>query len=116
MSDSTTLTLVGLMIALAAGLLGIFVVSRRMSLVADALSHVSLPGVSLALRFGFDSFFGALGVLIFAVLVNPAYQDIQQLRGELAAKSQLFQTQSEQFTQVQNLIAQFAKFIAPWFA
>ena len=47
------------------------------------------------------------GFLIFAVLVNPAYQDIQQLRGELAAKSQLFQTQSEQFTQVQNLIAQF---------
>lgn len=68
MSDSTVLTLVGLMIALAAGLLGIFVVSRRMSLVADALSHVSLPGVSLALRFGFDPFLGALGVLIFAVL------------------------------------------------
>lgn len=47
------------------------------------------------------------GFIVFATLVSPAYQDIQQLRGDLSAKSELFQTQSQQFTQVQNLIAQY---------
>ncbi len=47
------------------------------------------------------------GLIIFTTLVTGAYGDVQQLRGELSAKSELFQNQSEQFTQVQNLIAQY---------
>lgn len=47
------------------------------------------------------------GLIVFATLVTSAYGDVQQLRGELSAKSDLFQTQSQQFTQVQNLIAQY---------
>lgn len=31
-------------VAVAAGLIGCFVVMRRMALAADALSHVALPG------------------------------------------------------------------------
>lgn len=48
---------------------------------------------------------GAL--IVYAVLVNPAYQEVQELRGKLASKSDLYQIRSQQFTQVQNLIAQY---------
>lgn len=47
------------------------------------------------------------GLIIFTTLVIGAYSDVQRLRGELSAKSELYQTQSQQFTQVQNLIAQY---------
>lgn len=60
--------LVGLFVGGAAGLLGSFMVLKRMSLVGDALTHVALPGVALGLLFGFNPFFGAFGFLALAVL------------------------------------------------
>lgn len=59
---------IGIVLALAAGVLGTFVVSRRMSLVADALSHVALPGMGIAIVFGIAPFLGALAVMVLAVL------------------------------------------------
>jgi zinc transport system permease protein len=41
--------LTGLMIGIIAPLLGVFVVVRRLSLIADALSHVTLAGIALSL-------------------------------------------------------------------
>ncbi|PGY13803.1 metal ABC transporter permease [Bacillus sp. AFS031507] len=41
--------LTGLMIGLIAPLLGVFVVVRRLSLIADALSHVTLAGIAASL-------------------------------------------------------------------
>lgn len=41
--------LAGLMIGLLAPLLGVFVVVRRLSLIADALSHVTLAGIAASL-------------------------------------------------------------------
>jgi zinc transport system permease protein len=39
----------GMLIGLIAPLLGVFVVVRRMSLIADALSHVTLAGIAASL-------------------------------------------------------------------
>ncbi len=60
--------LVAVMTGAASGLLGTFMVLRRMSLVGDALSHVALPGIALALIFDLDPFLGAFGVLALAVI------------------------------------------------
>ena len=58
---------IGIVVAVAAAFLGTFVVSRRMSLVADALSHVALPGMGVALLLGIEPFVGALAIMALAV-------------------------------------------------
>jgi ABC-type Mn2+/Zn2+ transport system permease subunit len=49
--------------AVAAGLLGCFALMRRMTLAADALSHVALPGIGLALLLQVHPLAGALAAL-----------------------------------------------------
>ncbi len=51
--------------AVASGLVGCFAVMRRMSLAADPLSHVALPGVGIALALRFHPIFGAAALLFF---------------------------------------------------
>ncbi len=51
--------------AAAAGLIGCFVVMRRMALAADALSHIALPGIGVALALHIHPIFGAV-VMLFA--------------------------------------------------
>jgi len=60
--------------ALAASLTGTFVILRRMALVADAMSHVALPGLALGLIYGFNPFWGALGALALAAFGVEAIQ------------------------------------------
>lgn len=55
-------------VAAAASLLGSFAILKRMALVGDALSHVALPGIALALIFHFSPFLGAIAFLAVAVL------------------------------------------------
>lgn len=51
-------------VAVAAGLMGAFALMRRMTLAADALSHVALPGIALAFMFRVDPLAGALLALV----------------------------------------------------
>jgi ABC-type Mn2+/Zn2+ transport system permease subunit len=56
--------------AVAAGLMGSFAVMRRMSLAADPLSHMALPGIGVALALHHQPIFGAvLALLVGAFLV-----------------------------------------------
>ena len=55
--------------AVASGLVGCFAVMRRMSLAADPLSHVALPGVGIALALRIDPIFGAAALLFFGALL-----------------------------------------------
>jgi len=50
--------------AVAAGLVGCFAVMRRMTLAADAFSHVALPGIGLALVLKLNPLIGALVALL----------------------------------------------------
>ncbi|KKT82187.1 MAG: ABC-3 protein [Candidatus Yanofskybacteria bacterium GW2011_GWA2_44_9] len=61
--------LTGSLIGLGAGYVGSFMVLRRMSLVGDALSHVALPGIAIALLFSINPFFGAFAALFLAIVL-----------------------------------------------
>lgn len=58
----------GLILAVVAPIIGMFLVVRGYSLLADALAHVSLLGVALALVFKIPIFIGALFVSLLAAL------------------------------------------------
>jgi zinc transport system permease protein len=59
----------GIAMAVASGLIGCFAVMRRMSLAADPLSHVALPGIGIALALRIDPIFGAAALLFFGALL-----------------------------------------------
>jgi zinc transport system permease protein len=67
MTGETLLLSIG--VAIAAGLIGCFVVMRRMALAADALSHVALPGIGVALALHINPVFGASAMLFFGALL-----------------------------------------------
>jgi zinc transport system permease protein len=54
--------------AVAAGMIGCFAVMRRMALASDAMSHVALPGIGVALALGIHPLFGAAAMLLFGTL------------------------------------------------
>lgn len=51
-----------------AGYLGTLMLSKRMSLVGGPLGHLTLPGITLALIYGFDVSLGAFLMLILGIL------------------------------------------------
>ena len=55
--------------AVAAGLIGAFALMRRMTLAADALSHVALPGIGVALLLRIDPLVGALAALVAGAIL-----------------------------------------------
>lgn len=60
--------MVGLLVGVVSGLLGSLMVIKRMSLVGDALSHVALPGMAVALMLKVDPMLGAFVALLIAIL------------------------------------------------
>jgi zinc transport system permease protein len=61
--------IVGIAVGAASGFLGAFMILKRMALVGDALTHVALPGIGLALILGINPFIGAFAVLFVAMLL-----------------------------------------------
>jgi zinc transport system permease protein len=68
--------------AVAAGLVGCFAVMRRMALAGDALSHVALPGIGIALALHIHPIFGAVAMLFFGALLVWAVEDTSRLATE----------------------------------
>jgi zinc transport system permease protein len=69
--DSPTLPslIIACAIGIASGGIGAFVILKRMALVGDALSHVALPGIALALFYAIDPFWGVLIFLLGAAVI-----------------------------------------------
>lgn len=55
-------------VSAAAGLVGCFVVMRRMTLAADAISHVALPGIGVAFALHVHPLMGAVAMLLFGAV------------------------------------------------
>lgn len=74
--------IVGSLVGFGAGYIGSFMILRRMSLVGDALSHVALPGIALALLFNFNPFIGAFGALFVATVAIWSLEKNTELPSE----------------------------------
>ncbi|WP_140442456.1 metal ABC transporter permease, partial [Listeria monocytogenes] len=72
-----------MIIAIIAPLLGVFLIIRRQSLMADTLSHVSLAGVAFGLVLNVNPSVTTLIVVVIAAL------GIEYLRGVYATYSEL---------------------------
>ncbi len=62
------LLVISFLVGASSGYLGSFMVLKRMSLVGDALSHVALPGIAIALAIGINPMLGAIFLLMIAVV------------------------------------------------
>src|SRR5581483_5420285 len=58
----------GLMIGLACGVLGVYVVLRRLAFIGDAISHTALPGLVTAYLHGWNLVLGAMAAGILTAL------------------------------------------------
>ncbi|UZJ80627.1 metal ABC transporter permease [Fictibacillus sp. KU28468] len=74
--------LTGIMIGLLAPVLGVFIVVRRQSLIADALSHITLAGIAANLMLGRNvAFFSGLNPLYMGMVFSVGGAvGIEQLR------------------------------------
>jgi ABC-type Mn2+/Zn2+ transport system permease subunit len=66
---TTEALLLSIAMAAASGLIGCFAVMRRMALAGDALSHVALPGIGIAIALGIHPILGAVTMLFFGALL-----------------------------------------------
>ena len=71
-----------LAMAVAAGLVGCFAVMRRMTLASDAISHVALPGIGLALALHLDPMLGGFAALLVGTLLIWALEHKTQVPTE----------------------------------
>ena len=69
----------GISIGAAAGYLGTLMLTRRMALVAGPLGHLTLPGIALALIWGFDVSIGAFPFVIVGVILIWWFEKITKL-------------------------------------
>jgi zinc transport system permease protein len=74
----------GIIVALIAPLIGIFLVLRHYSLIADTLAHVSLAGVALGLLLGFNPIYTAIGVTAVSSLGIESLRNSKKVYGESA--------------------------------
>lgn len=74
----------GLLIGAVAPLIGIFLVLRRYSLIADTLSHVSLAGVAIGLLTGINPLFTALGASLISSVAIERLRTSKKIYGESA--------------------------------
>jgi zinc transport system permease protein len=74
----------GIIIAFIAPLIGIFLVLRRYSLIADTLSHISLAGVAIAFLFGWNPVLTTIGVTTLSSVGIEKLRNTKNIYGESA--------------------------------
>jgi zinc transport system permease protein len=74
----------GAVTALVCPVMGVFLIPRRLSLIADTLAHVALAGVALGLFLGISPFVGATGVTLLGAVLIERLRARGGLRGDAA--------------------------------
>lgn len=72
----------GIAVGIVAPLIGMFLVVRRYSLIADTLAHVSFAGVALGLFFQFNPIFSAIGLSVCAAFGIEYLSSSRKIFGE----------------------------------
>ena len=65
--------IIGIILGVLAPLVGVFVVLRRMSLIVDGISHISLAGISFSLMM--SKLYGVTMAILFLVNYNVNYSN-----------------------------------------
>src|SRR5712692_11632652 len=74
----------GAVTAIICPLIGVFLVPRRLSLIADTLAHVALAGVAVGLLLGASPVLGALVVTVIGALGMERLRARGDLQGDAA--------------------------------
>ena len=74
----------GVVMAVVCPLIGVFLVPRRLSLIADTLAHVALAGVAVGLLIGSSPILGALVVTVVGALGMERLRSHGRLQGDAA--------------------------------
>jgi zinc transport system permease protein len=74
----------GAVMAVVCPLIGVFLVPRRLSLIADTLAHVALAGVAIGLLLGVSPILGALVVTVVGALGMERLRSHGALQGDAA--------------------------------
>lgn len=74
----------GLVVGLVAPLIGLFLVLRRYSLIADTLAHVSLAGIAFAILFGLNPILSAMTATLLASFGTERLRGTKRVSGESA--------------------------------
>jgi len=74
----------GFVMAIVCPLIGVFLVPRRLSLIADTLAHVALAGVAIGLLLGASPILGALIVTVVGALGMERLRSRGALQGDAA--------------------------------
>jgi zinc transport system permease protein len=77
-------TTAGIVIALIAPIIGIFLVLRRYSMIADTLSHVSLSGVALGLLLKINPLISAIFTTVISSVIIEKLRSSKKVYGESA--------------------------------
>ena len=68
--DTNLLNLIpAILLAFASGTIGVFALMRRMSLAADAISHIALPGLGLAFLYKINPILGGAATLFLGAIL-----------------------------------------------
>jgi len=79
MSELTLSLITAIFIGGVAGYLGSLMLTKRMALVGGPLGHLALPGAALALLYGFNIFWGALGTILIGSFIIWFLEDKTKL-------------------------------------
>lgn len=71
-----------LLVAAASGLVGVFALMKKMTLAADSLAHVALPGLGLAFLFKINPLVGGLAALMLGAFLIWALENKTQISTE----------------------------------
>jgi zinc transport system permease protein len=74
----------GIIVAVVAPLIGVFLVLRRYSLIADTLAHISLAGLALGAVSGINPIYAAFGTTLLASLGIERLRTSKRVYGESA--------------------------------
>ncbi len=74
----------GIIVAIVAPLIGIFLVLRRYSLIADTLAHISLAGIAVGAFLGINPLLTALGVTLISSVGIERLRTTKKIYGESA--------------------------------
>jgi zinc transport system permease protein len=112
--------LAGASVGGAAGYLGSLMITRKMALVGDALGHIALPGMGMALLLHVDVALGALVFLALGILVIWRLGERTSLSSETAAGIVFVASLAAGFLIVpepdllESLIGDIGKVSLPW--